>query len=511
MDQRRERRTGRRRGALPGEAAQKLLSGLSQPVHRLPVYELVGDEELELIHQASLELLSGTGIDFYHDEAQTILKAHHVRMDGATAYFDPEMVAEYIARAPRAFTQQARNPERNVTLGGEYLTFAPVYGPPFVFDRDKGRREARLVDFQNFVKLAYSSPYLHHSGGTIVEPTDLPVHTRHLDMVYSHIRYSDKPFMGSVTSAENAADSIRLAEILFGREAIQDQPALLSLINVSSPRRFDDRMLGALITYAKARQALLITPFLFSGAMAPAAIGGTLVQLNAEALAGIVFTQMVNPGTPIIYGAFQTNIDLQSGAPVFGSPESQIALFVSAQMARRHGLPFRSGGMFASAKVADAQAAYESIMVMLPTLLARVNFVLHAAGWLEGGLTAGYEKFILDEQLLGMMHKFLQGLDLSANGLAMDSLRDVPPGGHHLGTEHTMRNFRTAFHRSDLFDYNSFEQWFEEGAQTAEERANAQVKKRLREYEAPPLDPAVDEALRDFIDRRKREIVPSRD
>lgn len=505
MAERRERRTGRRRGGISESVA---VERITQPVNRLPIYELATGEALELIHQASLELLSDVGIDFYHPEAEAVLRAHGVRMDGATAHFDREMIAEYIAKAPSSFTQLARNPDRNVVIGGEHVTFAPVYGPPFVYDRDRGRREAKLVDFQNFVKLAYLSPYLHHSGGTIVEPTDLPVHTRHLDMVYSHARFSDKPFMGSVTSASNAADSVRMAEIIFSQATIQENPALLSLINVSSPRRYDDRMLGALLTYAKARQALIITPFLFSGAMAPASIAGTLVQLNAEALAGIVLTQMINPGTPVIYGAFQTNIDLQSGAPVFGSPESQIALYVSAQLARRHGLPFRSGGMFASAKVADAQAAYESIMVMLPTVLARVNFVLHAAGWLEGGLTAGYEKFILDEQLLGMFHKFLQGLDVSENGLAMDSLRSVLPGGHHLGTDHTMRNFRTAFHRSDLFDYNSFEQWYEEGAQTADQRATGRYKQWLRDYEAPDIDPALDEELRDFVARRKAEIVP---
>ena len=508
MEQRRERRPGRRRGAAAGDTEAEVIDRINQPVHRLPIYELASEEALDLIHRSSLALLSDVGIDFYHDEAQAILRAHGVRLDGATAHFDREMIAEYVAQAPATFTQLARNPERNVVIGGEFVTFAPVYGPPFVYDRDRGRREARLHDFQNFVKLTYQSPYLHHSGGTIVEPTDLPVHTRHLDMVYSHARYSDKPFMGSVTSAANAADSVRMAELLFGADEIRANPGLLSLINVSSPRRFDDRMLGSLLTYAKARQALIITPFLFSGAMAPAAVGGTLVQLNAEALAGIVLTQMISPGTPVVYGAFQTNIDLQSGAPVFGSPESQIALFVSAQLARRHGLPFRSGGMFASAKVADAQAAYESVMVMLPTVLARVNFVLHAAGWLEGGLTAGYEKFILDEQLLGMFHKFLQGLDLSDNGLALDSLAEVAPGGHHLGTAHTLLNFRTAFHRSELFDYNSFEQWYEEGAQTADERANAAYKRRLRDYEPPALDPAEDEALRDYVARRKLEIVP---
>lgn len=511
MGERRERRRGRRRPAhLPsGEAAS--LAQITQPVNDLSVYELVSDEGIQLIHDSSLELLAEAGIDFYHDEAQSILREKGVRMDGATAYFSPDEVATYVAAAPSSFLQLGRNPQRNVTIGDNHICFAPVYGPPFVTDLDRGRRVARLVDFHNFVKLTYLSPFLHHSGGTIVEPTDEPVHTRHLDMVYAHARYSDKPFMGSVTSGVNAEDSIRMAEIIFGAEAMAEQPALLSLINVSSPRRFDDRMLSALIPYARARQALIITPFLFSGAMSPASIGGTLVQLNAEALAGIVLTQMINPGTPVIYGAFQTNIDLQSGAPVFGSPESQIALFASAQLARKHGLPFRSGGMFTSSKTIDAQGAYESVMVMLPTVLARVDFVLHAAGWLEGGLTAGYEKFVLDCELLGMFHRFLAGLDLSANGLAMDALREVPPGGHHLGTEHTMRNFRTAFHRANLFDYNSFEQWAEEGALTAEQRANSRFKTLLQAYEPPDIDPAIDEALLAYIAQRKREIKPSSD
>jgi trimethylamine--corrinoid protein Co-methyltransferase len=267
-------------------------------------------------------------------------------------------------------------------------------------------------------------------------------------------------------------------------------------------------MLGALKTYARANQALIITPFLFSGAMAPVGVAGTLVQLNAEALAGIVMTQMFNPGNPVIYGAFQTNIDLQSGAPVFGSPESQIALYAAGQLARRHGLPFRSGGMFTSSKVGDAQAAYESVMVMNAAVLARVNFVLHTAGWLEGGLTAGYEKFVMDCQLAGMFHKFVEGLDLSENGLAMESLRNVTVNDHHLGTPHTMKNFRTAFFRSDLFDYNSYEQWYEEGAQTAEQKANKKYKKLLRDYEAPELDPAIDEALQAFMAKRKQEIKP---
>ncbi|MFO7633657.1 MAG: trimethylamine methyltransferase family protein [Caldilinea sp.] len=498
----------RRREQRRERQAAAAMHAVAQPVNNLPVYELVDEAALQQINAASMTILEEIGIDFYDDEALSVLAANGAVVRGTTVYFDRKLLREVVGKAPSHFTQLARNPERSVIIGGRYITFAPVYGPPYVYDLGRGRREATLVDFENFVKLAYLSPYIHHSGGTIVEPTDLPTHTRHLDMVFSHIKYSDKPFMGSVTSGPNAADSVRMAEIVFGDDIIRQQPALLSLINISSPRRLDDRMLAALKVYAKARQAMIITPFILSGAMAPAAVGGTLAQLNAEALAGIALTQMIEPGTPVIYGAFQTNVDLQSGAPVFGSPESQIALIVSAQLARMHGLPFRSGGMFTSSKIADAQSAYESVQVMLPTVLARVNFVLHAAGWLEGGLTAGYEKFILDCELLGMYHKFLQGLDLSEEGLAMESIRSVAPGGHHLGTEHTMRNFRTAFYRASLFDYNSAEQWQAEGSQDAQQRAHQIYRRLLQEYVAPPLDPTVDKALHEFMAQRKTEIKP---
>lgn len=494
---RRERRREARAAAQPQ---------LSQPVNRFRPYEILDEEEVEKIHQASMEILSNIGIDFYDEEALAILREHGAHVQGETVTFDPALVQEYVAKAPSKFTQLARNPENNVVIGGNHLCFAPVYGPPFVLDLQRGRRDATLKDFQNFIKLAYMSPYMHHSGGTIVEPTDRSVETRHLDMVYSHFKYSDKAIMGSVMSAQNAADSVRMAEIVFGAEEIREQPALISLINISSPRRLDDRMLGALKTYAFARQATIITPFILSGAMAPVSVAGTLAQQNAEALAGITFAQMCEPGTPIVYGSFQTNVDLQSGSPVFGSPESQLALLASAQLARRYNLPFRSGGMFSSSKIPDAQAAYESVQVMLPTIMAPVNFVLHAAGWLEGGLTAGYEKFVLDCELLGMYHTFLKGIDLSEEGMAMESLRTVEPGGHHLGTPHTIRNFRTAFYRADLFDTNPYEQWQEEGSEDACKRAGKKVQQLLHDYEPPPLDEGIDEALVAFMEQRKREV-----
>ncbi len=504
--ERRKRGGGRReRRAATNETA---VAKMVQPLHNLPIYELATEEGIEKIHKASMEILSEVGIAFLDDESQAILKENGVDVRDDIAYFDPAQVESLLEQAPSTFTQLARNPNNNITIGGNHLCFAPVYGPPFVHNLDRGRREAMLADFDNFVRLAYLSPYIHHSGGTVCEPTDEPVHTRHLDMVMSHIKYSDKAFMGSVTSGVNADDSVKMAEIVFGAEKIRQNPALLSLINISSPRRLDDRMLGALKVYAKANQGLIITPFILSGAMSPVSVAGTVAQQNAEALAGIIFAQMINPGTPCVYGSFQTNIDLQSGAPVMGSPESQIALYTSAQMARRYNLPFRSGGMFASSKIPDAQAAYESVMVMLPAILGRVNFVLHAAGWLENGLAAGYEKFVLDCEMLGMMHTFLKGLDVSDEALAMDSIRTVPPGGHHLGTQHTMDNFRTAFYRAELFDYNSAEQWTEEGSKTAAERANTKYKQLLKEYVAPELDTAVEEELRAFMARRKEVIKP---
>ncbi len=504
------RRRERRRSGGGGRAAAAAVEQIAQPVHGLPLRNLLDEEGVQLIHEKSMEVLREVGIAFMDDpEAVSILQEHGVEVRDEIAYFDEATVMAYVNKAPSQFTQLARNPHNNLTIGGANMAFAPVYGPPFVWDMDRGRREGKIEDFQNFVKLIYQMPYLHSSGGTVLEPTDEPTHTRHLDMLFAHIKYSDKAFMGSVTSAENAADSVAMAELLFGADAIRENPAMVSLINISSPRRLDDRMLGALKVYARAKQATIISPFILSGAMSPASVAGTLIQANAEALAGIAFAQMVQAGTPVIYGTFQTTIDMKSGAPVLGGPESQTTLLLSAQMARHYGLPFRSGGSFASSKIPDAQAAYESAMMMQGTVAGRVNFVLHAAGWLEGGLVSGYEKLILDGEVLGMMHKLMQPVDLSEDALAMESIRTVAPGGHHLGTEHTMRHMRTAFYQAELFDYNSAEQWQAEGSKDAVTRANAKYKQMLKQYEAPPLDPAIEEAITDFMARRKQEIQPS--
>jgi trimethylamine--corrinoid protein Co-methyltransferase len=412
------------------------------------------------------------------------------------------------ATAPRQFTQHARNPARSVEIGGPNTVFAPAYGSPFVHDLDKGRRYATIEDFRNFVKLAYSSNSLHHSGGTVCEPVDLPVNKRHLDMVHAHIRYSDKPFMGSVTHPERAQDSVEMARIAFGDNFIdpltgKPRTVMINLINANSPLTFDDTMLGAAKVYARANQATLITPFILSGAMSPVTVAGTAAQTLAEALAGMTLVQLVNPGAPVVMGSFASSMSMQSGAPTFGTPEPALVLYVMAALARRLGVPFRSGGGLCGSKIPDAQAASESANTLIPTCLGGVNFVLHTAGWLEGGLAMGYEKFILDVDQAGMMHTLLAGVDLSDNGQALDALREVGPGKHFLGCAHTQSNFETAFYRSPITDNNSYEQWLAEGSLDMAQRANTRWKRVLAEYQAPYLDEATEEALQDYIARRK--------
>jgi len=413
------------------------------------------------------------------------------------------------ATAPRQFTQHARNPANSVQIGGPHIVFAPNYGSPFVRDLDTGRRYGTLEDFRNFVKLAYLSPHLHHSGGTVCEPVDVPVNKRHFDMVYSHMRYSDKPFMGSVTHPDRARDTVEMARILFGPEFVEGNAVVLSLINANSPLVWDATMLGALRAYAEANQATLITPFILAGAMAPVTAAAVCAQTLAEALGGMTLAQLVRPGAPVVLGSFASSMSMQSGAPTFGTPEPALVLYAMAALARRLGVPFRSGGSLCASKIPDAQAAYESAATLIPTVLAGVNFVLHAAGWLEGGLAVGYEKFVMDADQCGMMAVFTKGMDLSENGQALDAIRANGPGQHFLGSAHTLANFETAFYRSEVADNNSFEQWLEDGSLDAAQRANRIWKRMLAEYEAPPIDPGVDEALLDFIARRKAAVPDS--
>jgi trimethylamine--corrinoid protein Co-methyltransferase len=347
------------------------------------------------------------------------------------------------------------------------------------------------------------SPSLHHSGGTVCEPCDLPVNKRHFEMIYTHMRYSDKPYMGSVTAAERAQDTVDMSKILFGETFVDQHAVCLSLINANSPLTFDGTMLGALKVYARNNQACIVSPFVIAGAMSPVTPAGTLAQAFAEGMAGTALTQLIRPGAPVVLGLFSSSMSMRSGAPTFGTPEPTVVIATAAQLARRLGLPFRSGGSLCTSKIPDAQAAYETATSLWPTVMCGVNFVLHGAGWLEGGLVSGYEKFIMDADQLGMLQKLSQGLDLSQEAQAMDAIEEVGPGNHYLGCAHTMRNYQTAFYDSPVADYGSFEQWQSEGSLDAATRANGIYKSMLADYEAPAIDPAIDEALCDFIKQRK--------
>ena len=506
----RETKRGRGRGGAAARRAERSGRKLERfhfIERKIPIYEILNEEGLAIIEANAETILAEIGIDFRDDaEALELWRQGGGEVDGERVRLPRGLARQLIATAPKVFTQHARNPERSVQIGGDATVFAPVYGPPFVSDLEGGRRYAEIEDFRNFVKLAYMAPALHHSGGTVCEPVDLPVNKRHFDMVYSHIRYSDKPFMGSVTHPERAEDSIQMARILFGADFVEQNCVLINLINVNSPLVYDATMLGALKVYARAGQAVIVTPFILSGAMAPVTAAGTLAQTLAEAMAGLAFAQLCRPGTPVVFGSFASSMSMQSGAPTFGTPEPTLVLYGAAQLARRLGVPFRSGGALTASKIADAQAAYESAQTLTPTLLAGTNFVLHAAGWLEGGLVSGYEKFVIDADQLSALQKLADGYDLSENGQALDAIRETGPGTHFLGASHTQANFETALWRSEIADNNSFEQWQAEGSQDAVQRANAIWKQMLAAYEAPALDPGIDEALQAFMSERKESM-----
>jgi trimethylamine--corrinoid protein Co-methyltransferase len=506
--------TNRRRRKEGGRDAKRAARALSGPdvrpfiERKIPYYEMLDDSALELIEYSADTVLEEIGIEFKDfPEALALFKEAGADIDGERVRFPRGMCRSIIQKsAPAEYVQHARNPERSVIIGGKRTVLVPAYGSPFVRDLDQGRRYGTIEDFRNFVKLTYMSPSLHHSGGTVCEPVDVPVDSRHLDMVYSHIKYSDKPFMGSVTLPERAQDTVDMAKIVFGNEFLENNTVITSLINANSPMTFDATMLGAATVYARNNQATMISPFILAGAMSPVSVAGTATQILAEALAGMAYIQLVRPGAPVIFGTFAAAVSMQSGAPTFGGPEPSHVLYASAALARRLGVPFRSGGGLCSSKIPDAQAAYESANTMQTAALAGVNFMLHTAGWLEGGLAMGYEKFIMDADQANMISVLLSGVDLSENGLALDAMREVGPGSHFLGAKHTRENFESAFYTSPISDSNSFEQWQEDGSMDMVQRANTKWKSMLNEYQAPELDPSIDEALLEFIQRRQSEL-----
>jgi trimethylamine--corrinoid protein Co-methyltransferase len=449
-------------------------------------------------------LLAEIGIEIRDDpEALRLFREAGASVDGELLRFDRGQVRTLCQTAPRTYTMHARNPARNIEFGGNNLIFGPAYGSPFVTDLTGGRRYGKLEDFQNFIKLTCMSPWLHHQSGTICEPVDIAVNKRHLDMVYAHLRYSDKPFMGSVTAPERAEDSLALARIVFGEEFMRQHLVIQGNINVNSPLVYDNTMTAALRTYAAANQGNVISPFIMGGAMSPVTQPAIIAQAHAEVMVGIALTQLVCPGAPVVYGSFLTTMDLKSGAPTFGTPESTLATLAISQLSRRMGLPFRCGGHLTASKVADAQAMMESTNAMNPAIMAGANFIFQAAGWLESGLSIGYEKFVMDAEQCGALARVVEGLQIDEDQLAVAAYREAGTGTNFLGVDHTMRHFRSANFRAELSDATPFEQSSEGGSKDMQQRAYECWNRMLREYQMPAIDVAVDEALLEFIDRRK--------
>ena len=472
----------------------------------MPRYEVLSEDAMAQLDKGWRRIVTEIGVEFMSDRALDLFRKAGQRVEDKTVFLDPDFVLEQVAKAPKEFEVQARNPEHSVHVGGDAMAFGAVYGPPFLREGDV-RRDATMEDFRNFAKLAQSYAVMDSAGGVVCEPNDTPLDSRHLDMIYALQTLTDKIYMGNVVSGVNAADTIAMSSILFGgREAIEKTPASISLINCNSPLRWDDRMLDAQFEYSAANQPVVLTPFLLMGAMSPVTIPATLVQQMAEALSGIALSQLIRPGCPVIFGSFLSNIDMQSGSPCFGTPESAIGLFCTGQIARHFGLPFRSGGGLTSSQVPDAQAGYEAMMTLLPTFLAGANWVMHAAGWLEGGLVAGYEKFIIDVQLLEMLQVEFTPLEIDEGSLAFDAHQEVGHGGHFLGAMHTMERFRTCFYRPFLSSSENYERWMRGGGLDAAARATKIYQDKLEAYEPPPLDDAIRTELEEYVTRRRREL-----
>ncbi len=502
-----ERRPGGRRGARRERRGEGGPSAPATITRKVGFYDFADEDALARIEDQADWLLQEVGVEFRDDpEALRIWRAAGADVQETRVRLDRGMARSLCGTAPAEFTQAARNPDRSVTIGGRHQVFAPVYGPPFVRCLEKGRRYGSLEDFEKLVKLTAMLPSLHHSGFVTCEPCDVPVNKRHLDMLYAHMRWSDKPFLGAITAMERAEDSVAMARILFGDEAVDRHCVIMGNVNTNSPMLVDKVVTEAIRVYSAAGQGMIVAPFILGGAMGPVTTAASIAQALAEAMACCAFSQLVRPGAPFILGNFLSSMSLKSGAPTFGMPEPVISNYVIGQLARRLGVPLRCGGSLTASKVPDAQAAYESADSMQSTALAGANFVLHSAGWLEGGLVTGFEKLILDADRLGAYHVLLGGLPVDDNALARDAYGEVAPGGHFLGCGHTLANYETAYYDARLSDSESFEQWTERGEKDACRRAHERWTRMLDEYQAPSIDEATDEALRDFIDRRKAEM-----
>lgn len=506
--------TAGRRGGRSGRAGRTAGGGpieqkpFRQPRRRLQVTEIVSADALEAIHDASLTILEDIGMDFLNADARALLQRAGARVEPGTprVRFDRGLITEAIRTCPSSFTLHARNPAHSVVFGGDHLVFGQVASAPNVQDADKGRRPGNQEDYRNLLKLAQAFNIIHITGGYPVEPVDIHASVRHLDCLSDLVLLTDKAFHAYSLGRGRILDGIEIARIGRGiaAEQMEREPSLFTVINSSSPLRLDDPMLQGIMEMSARNQVVVMTPFTLAGAMAPVTIAGALAQQNAEALAGMAFTQIVRPGAPVVYGGFTSNVDMKSGAPAFGTPEYMKAQLVGGQLARRYDVPYRTSNVNA-ANTVDAQAAYESVFSLWGAIMGGGHLLMHGAGWLEGGLSASFEKTVLDVDLLQMVAEFLEPLAVDEASLALDAVRSVGPGGHYFGTPHTQARYRDAFYAPILSDWRNYESWAEAGSPTAMTKANAIWKKTLAAYSPPPIDPGVAEELAAFVARRKAE------
>ncbi|MDW8326610.1 MAG: trimethylamine methyltransferase family protein [Anaerolineales bacterium] len=499
-----ERRSTRR-----GQRAESPLLKLPFRQLRNPLkpLEILTPEQVEKVHEASMRILEETGLLMMDAEALSLWQAAGAQVDHKAQHvrLDRGLVLELVAKAPRSFTWRARDPAKSVTVGENYITFAPQGGVAYATDLDYGRRRGSLRDYQNFLKLIQMSGPLHYAGEQVMALYDVENSLRHLTRLSNAITLTDKALMEAAHGRVVTEDSLHLARLVFG-DIEAGGPVIGGVINASSPLRYDQRMLGGLITYARAGQVNIITPFILAGAMSPISIAAAVAQQNAEALAGVALTQLVRPGAPVLYGGFTTNVDMKSGSPAMGTPEGAWALLAGAQLARRYGLPYRGSGSLNTSKTPDAESVMETQWTLWPAVLAHTNFIMHSVGWLEGGLCASYEKFIIDLESLAMFYHFLNGFEISNETLALDMIAQVGPGGHHFDTPHTQARYATEFYQSFLAERAGYETWLAQGGRDAAQRANALWKEMLAAYQPPPLDPGVREAVADYVARRTREL-----
>lgn len=499
------RRRGRRRERDRENAASSLTQvPWSQPHRHFAPTDLVTEGQIETIHETSLQILQEMGVEFLDEETRNLLEATGgVKVDEMMVRFDPEFVEEVIQTAPSEFTLHAPNPERNLHMGGSAVAFGAVSSAPNVSDEAGGRRPGNRKDFQDLIKLASTINTVHLWPGYPVEPIDIHASIRHLEAAYDFLTLSDLFLHAYSLDRQKNIDGLEMIKIVrqIDEETLQREPSMMSIINCNSPLRYDSPMTQGIIEFSSRNQVICITPFTLAGAMAPVTIAGALSQHNAEALAGIALTQVVRPGSPVIYGGFTSNVDMQSGAPAFGTPEAMQTSMITGQLTRRYGIPYRSSGVNA-ANAIDAQAAYESVFSLWGAIMGGAHVLVHAVGWMEGGLRASFEKMVLDADLCGMVQKFLEPIDFSSDALALDAIREVGPGGHFFGTQHTLDRFKTAFYKPLISDWRNYETWEEAGKPESKDRIIALVDELMATYEEPKIEASVTEELREFVDRR---------